>query len=90
MTISADPGEPMFSPMEATLAIAGIFAVIVFAAAFAAEGRGQRLLRILLGVEERRPMREHLFDELERPAGNLDVVESLGRADPGEMRTVRF
>lgn len=77
----------MFSHMEGTLIVAGLIAAGVFVAAFAAEGRGQRIVRILLGVEERRPMREHLFDEVDRPAASLDVVEKLGRPQARELET---
>ncbi len=69
----------MFSQMEGTLVVAGVIAFIVFAAAFAAEGRGRRVVRLMLGLEERRPVTEHLYDELERPAATLDVVGELGR-----------
>ncbi|WP_296667002.1 hypothetical protein [Demequina sp.] len=79
----------MFSHMEGTLIVAGLLAVIVFVAAFAAEGRGQRLIRILLGAEQRRPVREHLFDELERPAPTLDVVGTLARREPRAPRESR-
>ncbi|WP_062309949.1 hypothetical protein [Demequina rhizosphaerae] len=69
----------MFSYMVQTLVVGGLIAAIVFVAAFASEGRGRRVVRILLGAEERRPVREHLFDEIERPESTLDVVGELGR-----------
>jgi len=69
----------MFSYMVQTLVVGGLIATIVFVAAFASEGRGRRVVRILLGAEERRPVREHLFDEIERPEATLDVVGELGR-----------
>ncbi len=76
---TGDGGSGMFSHMEGTLVVAGIIALIVFAAAFAAEGRGRRVVRLMLGVEERRSVTEHLYDELDRPAATLDVVGELGR-----------
>ncbi|MDN4477227.1 hypothetical protein QQX10_04365 [Demequina sp. SYSU T00039] len=76
----------MFSHMEGTLIVAGLIAAGVIVAAFAAEGRGQRVIRILLGVEERRPVREHLFDELDRPEASLDVVDKLGRPQTRELQ----
>jgi len=79
----------MFQHMAGTLVVAGISAAIVFVAAFAAEGRGRRVIRILLGAEERRPVREHLFDELERPEATLDVVGRMGRDETGEIRAVQ-
>ncbi len=75
----------MFSHMEGTLIVGGVIAVGIFLAAFAAEGRGRRLVRILLGVEERRPVREHLFDEVARPTASLDVVTRLGRPETREL-----
>ncbi|WP_062384976.1 hypothetical protein [Demequina iriomotensis] len=69
----------MFSQMVGTLVVAGLIALVVFVAAFAAEGRGRRVVRLVLGVEERRGVREHLYDEIERPAATLDVVGELGR-----------
>ncbi|WP_156165186.1 hypothetical protein [Demequina silvatica] len=69
----------MFSYMMQTLVVGGLIAAIVFVAAFASEGRGRRLVRLALGVEERRPVREHLFDEVDRPDATLDVVGELGR-----------
>lgn len=79
----------MFSHMEGTLIVAGLIAVVVIVAAFASEGRGQRLIRILLGEETRRPVKEHLFDELERPEASLDVVGRLGRPETRELQTSR-
>ncbi|WP_156157556.1 hypothetical protein [Demequina pelophila] len=67
--------------MEGTLIVAVLMAIIITVAAFAAEGRGRRLIRILLGVEERRPMREQLYAEVERPEASLDVVQRMSRID---------
>ena len=79
----------MFSHMEGTLIIAGLIAAGVFVAAFAAEGRGQRVIRMLLGEESRRPVKELLFEEIERPTASLDVVDKLGRAETRELQTTR-
>ncbi|SEJ50031.1 hypothetical protein [Demequina mangrovi] len=69
----------MFSQMVGTLVVGAIIALVVFVAAFAAEGRGRRVVRLVLGEEERRSVREHLYDDLDRPASTLDVVGELGR-----------
>lgn len=79
----------MFEHMTTVLAVGALVAVVVFAAAFAAEGRGQRLIRLLLGEERRRPLREHLFDEIDRPDSTLDVVGGLAHPDTRELRTLR-
>ncbi|BDZ61479.1 hypothetical protein Lsed01_01281 [Demequina sediminis] len=79
----------MFSAMMGTLVVAGIIAAMVFVAAFAAEGRGRRVVRMLLGEEELRSPREHLFDEVERPQPTLDVVGKLGRPETRELETTR-
>ncbi len=71
----------MFSAMAATLILAGVVAGIVFVSAFAAEGRGERLVRMLLGAERMGTVREHLFDELERPAATLDLLGDMSRTD---------
>ncbi|WP_062460615.1 hypothetical protein [Demequina soli] len=65
--------------MEGTLLVGGLVAAIVFVAAFAAEGRGRRVVRLILGADERRPVTEHLYDEVDRPAPTLDVVGELAR-----------
>ena len=77
----------MFSHMEGTLIVAGLIAAGVFVAAFAAEGRGQRVIRMMLGVETRRPVKELLFDEVDRPSASLDVVDKLGRPETRELQT---
>lgn len=79
----------MFSHMVGTLIVATLVAAIVFVAAFAAEGRGERVLRILLGAERRRRVREHLFDEMDRPESTFDLVGSMSRADAGDLGASR-
>lgn len=75
----------MFNHIEGILIALLVLAVVVVLAAFAAEGRGERLLRLARGEEPRGPLREHLYDELDRPADSLDVVGRLGSVDRHEL-----
>ncbi|WP_062208155.1 hypothetical protein [Demequina oxidasica] len=70
----------MFSNMESTLTIAFILSAIVFIAAVAAEGRGQHLLRIMLGLEGDRG-KEQLFADVDRQDNNLRLVTDMSRLE---------
>jgi hypothetical protein len=79
----------MFSHMEGTLVIAFILSLIVFVAAMAAEGRGEHLLRIMLGLNGKRD-REQIFTTVEREANDLRLVSDMARLEEATTNTTEI
>jgi hypothetical protein len=70
----------MFSQMTGTLSVAFVLSGIIFLAAIAAEGRGQHLLRVLLGLEGTRG-KEQIFADVERDGNDLGLVSDMARLE---------
>lgn len=79
----------MFSQMEGTLIVAFILSGIVFLAALAAEGRGQHLLRIILGVNGERHT-EQIFADVERDDNDLRLVGDMARLEERSHNTTEI
>lgn len=70
----------MFSQMAGTLVVAFVLSGIVFVAAIAAEGRGQHLLRVILGLESDAG-KERIFADVERDGNDLRLVSDMARLE---------
>jgi hypothetical protein len=79
----------MFSHMEGTLIVAFILSCLVFLAAVAAEGRGQHLLRVMLGLEGERN-KEQMFAKIEREENDLRLVRDMARLEERSHNTTEI
>ncbi|WP_430867143.1 hypothetical protein [Demequina aurantiaca] len=70
----------MFSNMSGMLVLALVLSGIVFLAAIAAEGRGNRMLRVMLGLEGERG-KEQIFADVERSGNDLGLVSDMARLE---------
>lgn len=79
----------MFSNMASTLTIALVLSGIVFVAAIAAEGRGQHMLRIILGLEGEGG-KEQMFADVERKDNNPGLVNDMARFEELSRNTTEI